>query len=304
MAPQSAPPPRAQTIKQAKAAYQSRNRSTLTERERKQIERSIELERRAERAKEVEKRRVQARAKREEKELMERGSDAVMTSQRRCDRFGFVGSQMHLGAFFGGGGVGPVREKLQAGGAAESQTAEDEEFAGGSLDDEAMLDALAESNDEKAVRSGTQPAVPEQSRLQMSDLDLFRDDLESSTQIARDLATESARPTTKPKSLSTSFGSEEFDLSVEDIEEAQSKDGSLAKTELDKKLMPPPALPTIKPSPLKKTSTGQSTTFKTPASASAHRVPLPGAPRASDTARIATFKAPSTHFSFSGLHTG
>lgn len=250
-----APAHRAQTLKQAKAAYKSRNRSSLTEREKKQIERSIELDRRAWRAKEAEKRKAEAKAKREEKERKEREGGGGMTSQRRCDRYGFVGSQMHLGAFFGGGGRDDVRRENVAH-AAEAKADEDEEF-GGSLDDESMLDAEVEEKPDSAIeevsasrevdRSLTNASKRTAAQLKDSptpELDVIWDELDSSTQIARDLSTETpSGHDGAAKSLNTSFGSGDFDLSVEDIEDAQGGDQTRHKIKDDAKLMPPPALP-------------------------------------------------------------
>lgn len=257
----SAPAHRAQTIKQAKAAYKSRHQVHLSEREKKQIERSIELDRRAWRAKEAEKRKAEAKAKRDERERKEREKDvgAGMTSQRRCDRFGFVGSQMHLGAFFGGG-----RSAGGPGDMANRKMEEVQEEAwDGDLDDESMLEALEEVGGreehhakqvplEKEREASTNARIPQSNSAACtppSDLDLFWDDLDTSTQIARDLATEApAKPASKPGSAASSSDSEEFNISVEDIEDASISSKPTANADADKKLMPPPALP-VKPSP-------------------------------------------------------
>ena len=268
-------PPKAQTLKQAKAAYKTRNQSTLTEREKKQIERSLELDRRAWRAKEQEKRKAEAKAKREEKERREReaagGAGVSMTSQRRCDRFGFVGSQMHLGAFFGGGGRGTGGAEAVTG-QVEGRNEGVEDCFDADLDDETLLEALQEGKDE-GVNADQKPAVieppaagnasPAASKVPCEDaagsggdLDFFWDDLDSSTQIARDIADEpkksaEPKPAHNARSPATSFGSEEFDLSVEDIEAAQTKNTPQQKTEQDKRLMPPPALPKKTPATAK-----------------------------------------------------
>lgn len=249
MATHPAPAPRAQTLKQAKAAYKSRNKTTLTEREKKQIARSVELDRRAWRAQETEKRRAEAKAKREEKERKEREGGVGMTSQRRCDRFGFVGSQMHLGAFFGDGRS--VGGRGQSVGARTSPDASEDEFDG-DLDDESILEA-AEQHD-RVDRAATEPNSDEQkpfatplkgtqsASTAAADLELLWDDMDTSTQIARDLESPKRNENNRA-TLNTSFGSEDFDLSVEDIEAAQAHEHAQAKFERDKKLMPPPALP-------------------------------------------------------------
>ena len=94
-------PNRPQTIKQAKAAYKSRGQPSLTEKEKRQLDCAIELDRRAWRSKEADKRKAEAAKKRleneqKQKEELER---LRLGSQRRCDRFGYKSSQMHLGAF-------------------------------------------------------------------------------------------------------------------------------------------------------------------------------------------------------------
>lgn len=252
--------PRAQTLKQAKAAYKSRNQNTLSEREKKQLERSIELERRAWRARESEKRKAEARTKREERERKGRDDTAGMTSQRRCDRFGFLGSQMHLGAFFGGGGGGDGRAGAK--GQAVTPTmdrgslAEDDCFDI-DLDDESILEALGPNDTTiSAVQENGPAHLPtklasggceSQARSRkpnLSDVDLFWDDLETSTQIARDLASDRiALSTSKLGSPNNSFSSGDFDISVEDIEEAHPRGAEQDRNEADKELMPPPALP-------------------------------------------------------------
>ncbi len=81
------------------------------------------------------------------------------------------------------------------------------------------------------------------------DLDSFFDDLDSSTQIARELSVEYTAPL--PDAVNTSFGSAEFDLTLEEIEELEKPSikppPAVDKAQNDRKLMPPPALPTWKP---------------------------------------------------------
>lgn len=267
--------PKAQTLKQAKAAYKTRNQSTLTEREKKQIERSVELERRVWRTREQEKRKAEAKAKREEKERRDReaagGLGASMTSQRRCDRFGFVGSQMHLGAFFGGAGRAAVGGAAVTGPTGDG-VAGDTDCFDGDLDDETLLDALQKGEHERfnsdQQSAAVEPQAAETARPTASkapckdgadngsDLDFFWDSLDSSTQIARDIADEpkkttDSRPAQNSRSPATSFGSEEFDLSVEDIEASQTKEAPKQNTDEDKKLMPPPMLPRKAPTTVK-----------------------------------------------------
>ncbi|KAI7380127.1 hypothetical protein KC328_g12956, partial [Hortaea werneckii] len=70
--PQSGPVVQRQTIKQAKAAYKSRAQQPLSDAEKKQLERSIELDRRAWRTKEQERKKAEALKKRQEKERREK----------------------------------------------------------------------------------------------------------------------------------------------------------------------------------------------------------------------------------------
>lgn len=301
--------PRAQTLKQAKAAYKSRSGSTLTAREKKQLERSIELDRRAWRVREAEKRKAEAKAKREEKERTDRENGVGMTSQRRCDRFGFVASQMHLGAFFGGGGFARERDVGQDEVGRERKASGDEDCFDRDLDDESMLNAVDEGND--APIAGKRRTIKEPPRASAkwsvsgaahsaktakaaaNDLDFFWDDLDSSTQIAQDLAAESpAKAASKSASPNTSFGSGEFDLSVEDIEEAQAKDDQLARVVMDKTLMPPPALP-VKPAVSKKSIPQAQSCVKPLRQSAQPSLPPPPAPQPKPVTPPSNMKKPA-----------
>jgi len=92
--------PQAATIKQAKAAYKSRAEQPLTEREKKQLERSVQLERRAWALREREKNRLDLDKKRIAQEKAQKDEERRIGTQRRNDKFGFKSSQFHLGAFF------------------------------------------------------------------------------------------------------------------------------------------------------------------------------------------------------------
>nr|POF04847.1 hypothetical protein CFP56_75878 [Quercus suber] len=99
---------KAQTIKQAKAAFKARNYNPLSDRLKRQIERSIELDNRARRSKEQEKRKAEAIARRKEKERHAREEQkcASVSEQRSCDKYGYESSQYHLEAFFPTGKTG------------------------------------------------------------------------------------------------------------------------------------------------------------------------------------------------------
>lgn len=86
----------AKTIKQAKEAFKNRHNNPLTEKEQKQLQRSVALEQRAWGLRQREKSRQDAVKKRERKE-----QKVELGTQRKLDRHGFASSQFHLGKFFG-----------------------------------------------------------------------------------------------------------------------------------------------------------------------------------------------------------
>lgn len=92
--------PQAKTIKQAKAAYKNRTEQPLTEREQKQLERSVQLDRRAWGIREREKNKLDLAKKRAAQEKAQKDEERRIGTQRRNDKFGFKSSQFHLGAFF------------------------------------------------------------------------------------------------------------------------------------------------------------------------------------------------------------
>lgn len=93
--------PQAKTIKQAKAAFKTRTEQPLTEREQKQLERSIQLDRRAWGIREREKNKADIAKKRVAQEKAQKDEERRLGTQRRFDKHGFKSSQFHLGAFFG-----------------------------------------------------------------------------------------------------------------------------------------------------------------------------------------------------------
>ncbi|UJO16872.1 uncharacterized protein CLAFUR5_04140 [Fulvia fulva] len=153
---------KAQTTKQAKAAYKARGRPTLSDKESRQLQRAIQLEERAEKAREAEKRRTEAAKKRAEKERPAKG-DARLGSQRRTDKFGFVASQFHLGNFFGKPRM--PSEVAKAGGAGSGVMPRDvdteDEFGSEDLDDDTLLKAL--DSPEAKKRSVVSPGVMKRS---------------------------------------------------------------------------------------------------------------------------------------------
>ena len=89
--------PQATTIKEAKAAYKTRAEQPLTEREKKQLERSIQLDRRAWGLREREKNKLDLAKKRAAQEKAQKEEERRIGTQRRNDKFGFKSSQFHLG---------------------------------------------------------------------------------------------------------------------------------------------------------------------------------------------------------------
>ena len=102
--------PQATTIKEAKAAYKTRAEQPLTERQKKQLERSIQLDRRAWGLREREKNKLDLAKKRAAQEKAQKEEERRIGTQRRNDKFGFKSSQFHLGAFFRKSGPAPLAE--------------------------------------------------------------------------------------------------------------------------------------------------------------------------------------------------
>ncbi|KAK0281302.1 hypothetical protein LTR91_011619 [Friedmanniomyces endolithicus] len=217
------------TIKQAKADFKARGRPTLSSLEQRQLERSIQLDRRAWGTKEREKRKAEATRKRTieagRKEQGEREGKAPRgeDGRRRCDRFGYLSSQLHLGAFLGAGiQIQPRNEATEhaekVGENAEDRMEEEESFGDSGVDDETLINALASPKANKSdgseqtradsavsVSAPFLAAVPqhlaaEPPRTTTDEPSDFWDELDSSTQIARELASE--EPAKPPKSFS------------------------------------------------------------------------------------------------------
>lgn len=259
----------AQTIKQAKASYKSRGRPTLTNKEQRQLERSLELEARAERAKEAEKRRAETAKKRVESERVAKTNNVKcqMGSQRRTDRFGFKASQFHLGAFFGAGAkhIEACSEQSRPY-AAQNELSEDA-FEDDGLDDESLLSLLDQSPQARAAKQSIvepanshaklMPPPPLRSRMptkpkESGDIDIglelqlndLWDELDSSTQVARDLNLAEEPKLDMQATRSGSFSSGSLNLTAEDFEELDSPDHLHAPTlTRAAAVMPPPALP-------------------------------------------------------------
>lgn len=295
--------PQAKTIKQAKAAYKNRSEQPLTEREQKQLERSIQLDRRAWGIRERERNRLDLTKKRAAEEKAQKDEERRIGTQRRNDKFGFKSSQFHLGAFFRKpnpalsvglkeskvGIVNGRSENLQPGDGdkatgpmpEEGEPADEDEYEYEDVDDESLLEALQSP---EVVRFSTaqldiqtkpdlsMPPPPRPAFVQPiskpalqspaqpeADLEWY-DFLDSSTQIAREIGTETSATRMTPahipaahETLRTgSFSSGSFELTEDDIEQldptprARAGDSQVAerkKTENERMKMPPPPLP-------------------------------------------------------------
>jgi hypothetical protein len=261
-------PARAQTLKQAKQAFKARGSPAISEQEKRQLDRSIELERRAWRARELEKKKAEAAKKRTEKEKREGEERAKvhLGTQRLCDRYGHKASQMHLGAFLNRNAAArepllPIQQPLKA-----VDEMSDDSFGDSGLDDETLLEAFGSikttRKDEQPVTGTSLPFMrqdmeqdgathPANDHGQPAlaaeeDFSLFFDDLESGTQIARELSAEESEQQLQRSNSSAgslSFHSGEFDLTAEEFDQLEAV-ASLAKTcTVDTTLMPPPPLP-------------------------------------------------------------
>ncbi|EMC99721.1 hypothetical protein BAUCODRAFT_347726 [Baudoinia panamericana UAMH 10762] len=196
---------KAQTLKQARASFKSRDRPSISDREQKQLDRAIQLDRRAWGVKEREKRRAEAVKQRQEKERREKLERSKVkqaeSGDRRCDRFGFMGSQVCLGAFFGqgeakvelGGGVGSGKatDSHDKENVKSTDSKQDDDYGEDIVDDEALLRVLNAATVEQHPKQS--PTVQSASankpgRSTISDdLADFLDELGSSTQISREL---------------------------------------------------------------------------------------------------------------------
>jgi hypothetical protein len=205
------------------------------------------LQQRAERLKDQEKKRAAAAAKR----TLESGCEAkerqkaLLGTQRKKDKFGYKSSQFHLGAFLK---VGGKNDGIRNGSLVAMEEVEDEDFfQDDDLDDETLMGALEvepvgsatylahqHGSDKGKETTSNMMLPPPLPRLDMSgkqhqpaqafcaeeDLSSLWDDLESSTQVARDLEGCGRSIFDKPaSSLNTSFGSGSLDLTAEELDQ-------------------------------------------------------------------------------------
>lgn len=263
------PQDRPQTIKQAKAAFKARGPTAVSAAERRRLERGAQLLERATKIKEQEQRKKDQLRKKEIQETKEQTPQkpaVLLGTQRRLDKFGYKSSQFHLGAF-----LKPSRPLVLS---KENTDVPAEPWDDGDevVDDDVLLDIVTEvpsqqrdtgraNEDRAATIEPLQEDQEDSSPSTEEDFGEWDDFIQSSTQLARELSSD--RPTVKntsaPPTLHfSSFGSADFDFSVEDFEDLEKqavseqagdrKNKSPSATiacddDMDRKRMPPPNLP-------------------------------------------------------------
>jgi hypothetical protein len=221
-----------QTLKQAKAAFKARGSTTVTDTEKRQLERGAVLLQRAERIKEAETRRKEVLKKKSLQDTKTTKACSLST-QRVNDKFGYQRSQFHLGAFLKPKAAVPAAAPLPD---EQEQRSSPEPWEDDGVDDDTLLDLAGES----PVTSIKPPPVrvPSQQTpskthgrvknplISSPTTDEFGnwDDLfERSSQITRDLSTPQKpthiSPATRSIDRIPSFTSADFDLSADDLEE-------------------------------------------------------------------------------------
>lgn len=257
---------RPQTIKQAKAAFKTRGSTSVSEVDKRRLERGAQLLERASRIKEQEQRRKDQVRKKEAAPKEHQAKAPLLGTQRRLDKFGYKSSQLHLGAF-----LKVARPSI----ATEEKTVASDPWDDDDVDDDTLLDIAVESPIQQPDRTeeDTVTGLTAMRSLDKSatfhtchDLEHWDDFLESSTQLARELSNENA-VTEKPPALQfSSFDSADFDFSAEDLEELDASchmatpkqtnyphDSNskamppppkpISGQSMDRKIMPPPSLP-------------------------------------------------------------
>ncbi|QIW98571.1 hypothetical protein AMS68_004089 [Peltaster fructicola] len=259
--------PGALTLRQAKAAHKARGGPAITDKQIRELQREIQLDRRAWAAKERDKNKAkaaQARAEGQKRTVAEKAEQQLGT-QRRYDRFGHKSSQFHLGAFFTKASDlshnNASTPKVKSTDLADSMS--DDDLDG--IDDETLLSAL-QAEDSVPI-SGTCHSLGDDRMTGVSTPKTtgvsgmhehinWDDFLESGTQIARELSTTQSPPHTTQMSQqqeqqsrmsfgsSSSLGLTSQDLEVLDPTVAVSTvvDRMTTSSVDDCKLMPPPTV--------------------------------------------------------------
>lgn len=257
---------RPQTLKQAKKAFKARGPTSVSDQERRRLERGAQLLERASRIKEQEQRRKDQLRRKEEASVKDSLNPAqhaqhpLLGTQRKLDKFGYKSSQLHLGAFLKNARPVVVAAEEQR---KQNISAEPWDDDSDSVDDNTLLDIVDESSCQRGkqgdVPAGQQlPSVPLSIQhtsflIGGNDLDHWDDFLESSTQLARELSNEKPMPPQKPAPcVFSSFGSTDFDLSSEDIEaldaslhdpEPPVPENAIRTADKAKAILPPPPSP-------------------------------------------------------------
>ena len=241
----------------------------------KQLERAVQLDHRAWAIKEREKKRAEVLRQKQDKEKAEREVRVreQMGSQRRTDRFGYKSSQFHLGAFFrDGSGAATAAAAAESSAEKEdanqntsdTETEDADSFGDDGVDDKTLLEAL-ESAGEQRPTEGLQVAgsvgkcdlhfsshVSQRSIVvehgdSLDDPADFLDELGSSTQIARELATDDD-PISHGESPAHVVSTDTLNHQRVIVISGAAKFHSFNcnKSNADRKLMAPPALPTTR----------------------------------------------------------
>jgi hypothetical protein len=218
-----------QTLKQAKAAFKARGSTTVTDTEKRQLERGAVLLQRAERIKEAETRRKEVLKKKSLQDTKTTKACSLST-QRVNDKFGYQRSQFHLGAFLKPKAAVPAAADVKEEGTSPEPWEDD------GVDDDTLLDLAGESPVTSIIPPSVRPPsqqTPSKTHgrvkhplISPSTTDEFGswDDLfERSSQITRDLSTPQKpthiSPATRSFDRIPSFTSADFDLSADDLEE-------------------------------------------------------------------------------------
>ncbi|KAI5201233.1 hypothetical protein E4T38_06165 [Aureobasidium subglaciale] len=217
-----------QTLKQAKAAFKARGSTLVTDTEKRQLERGAILLQRAERIKESETRRKEAKKK--SLQDTKTTKTCLLSTQRVNDKFGYQRSQFHLGAFLKPKAVAPVAAPLPI----LQKEPPQEPWEDDGVDDDTLLDLAGESPittlreppvqaQAQQTPSKTHGSLKLESPLSTDDFGSWDDFLERSSQIAREISTERkpTPPATRSFDRIPSFTSTDFDLSVDDLEELE-----------------------------------------------------------------------------------
>ncbi|CAD0108362.1 unnamed protein product [Aureobasidium uvarum] len=216
-----------QTLKQAKAAFKARGSTSVTDTEKRQLERGAILLQRAERIKESEARRKEVLKKKSLQDT-KATKTCLLGTQRVNDKFGYQRSQFHLGAFLKPKHP-PAPAPLPA---LQEEEPAIEPWEHDDVDDDTLLDLAGESpvttlkgpptrvsSQQTPSKTHGEPKLISPSTTE--EFGSWDDLLERSSQIARDISIpqKPTPPATRSFDRIASFTSADFDLSADDLEE-------------------------------------------------------------------------------------